>query len=108
MKLVLAIEYLSLKPFAFLVFLGGYNGSKILDKIVDVLMRRRILRKCDCFLLNRGFYAYEQCTDGLLKYVFVPLIFQKKKFKLEWVLNSVQLTLDFFNEKTRRVKEKIQ
>jgi len=59
MKLVLAIEYSSLKPLAFLVFPGGPSDSKIFDKIVDELMRRRILRKGDMFVLDKGFYAYK-------------------------------------------------
>jgi hypothetical protein len=85
MKLVLAIEYPSLKPLAFFVFPGGPSDSKIFDKIVAVaeLMRRRILRKGDMFVLDKGFYAYKHYTDGLLKYDIIPLIFPRKNFKIE-------------------------
>jgi hypothetical protein len=96
MKLVLAIEYPSLKPLAFLVFPGGPSDSKIFDEIVAELMRRKILRKGDSFVLDKGFYAYKHYTDGLLRYGIVPMIFLRKNFKLEKVLNSIQLTLDFF------------
>jgi len=41
--------------------------------------------------------------DGLLRYDIVPLIFPRKNFKLEKVLNSIQLTLDFFNDKAYRI-----
>ena len=83
MKLVLAIEYPSLKPLAFFVFPGGPSDSKIFDKIVAELMRRRILRKGDMFVLDKGFYAYKHYTDGLLKYDIIPLIFPRKNFKIE-------------------------
>ena len=71
-------------------------------------MRRKIIRKGDFFVLNKGFYAYKHYTDGLLRYGIVPLIFSRKNFKLEKVLNSIQLTLDFFNDKAYRIKKKIQ
>ena len=41
MKLVLALEYPSLKPLAFLVFPGGPSDSKIFDEIVAELIRRK-------------------------------------------------------------------
>ena len=103
MKLVLAIEYLSLKPLAFLVFPGGPSDSKIFDIIVAELMRRRILRKGNFFVLDKGFYAYKHYTDSLLKYGIVPLIFPRKNFKLRKVLKSIQLTLDFFCDKAYRI-----
>ncbi len=71
-------------------------------------MRRRILRKGDMFVLDKGFYAYKHYTDGLLKYDIIPLIFPRNNFKIEKVLNSIQLTLDFFCDKTDRIKMKIR
>ncbi len=108
MKLLLALEYPSLKPLAFLVFPGGPSDSKIFDKIVVELLRRRILRRGDFFVLDKGFYAYKHYIDSLLKYGIVPVIFPRKNFNLGKVLNSIQLTLDFFNDKAYRIKEKIQ
>jgi hypothetical protein len=108
MKLVLALEYPSLKPLAFLVFPGGPSDSKIFDEIVAELMRRGILNKGDFFVFDKGFYAYRHYTDCLLKYRIVPLIFPRKNFKLERVLNSIQLTLNFFYDKPDHIKKKIQ
>jgi hypothetical protein len=108
MKLAFAMEYPSLKPLAFLVFPSGPRDLKIFDKIVTELIRRRKLRKGDYSLLDRGFCAYRHYTDGSLKYGIVPLIFLRKKFKLEKVLNRIQLTLNFFNDSPRRVKDKIR
>ncbi len=66
------------------------------------------MRKDDFLVLYRGFYAYKHYTDDLLRYGIVPMIFPKKNFNLEKVLNSIRLTLNFFNDKAYRIKEKIQ
>ena len=91
---------------AFLVFPGGPSDSKIFDKIVVELMRRRILRKGDMFVLGKGFYAYKHYVDDLLNYGIIPLIFSMKKIKIKKALNSIQLILDFFCDKTDRIKMK--
>jgi hypothetical protein len=44
--------------------------------IVNELMRRRVMRKGDMLVLDKGFYAYYRYTDGLVKYGILPLIFQ--------------------------------
>jgi hypothetical protein len=81
MKLVFAMEYHSLKPLAFLVFPGGPSDSEIFDEIVSELIRRRILRKGDSFILDKGCYAYRHYIEGLIVYGIVPLIFLRKKFQ---------------------------
>jgi hypothetical protein len=106
MKLVLAVEYLSLKQLAFLVFPCGPSDLKIFDKIVAELMRLRIIRKGDMFILDKGFYVYKHYTDDLLKYGIIPLIFSRKNFKIKKALNRIQLTLDFFCDRTDHIKMK--
>jgi len=71
-------------------------------------MRCKILSKGDSLVLDKGFYAYRHYIEGLIEYGIVPLIFPRINFKLETVLNYVQLTLEFFNDKLSRVKDKIQ
>jgi len=94
---------------AFLVFPGGpTSDSKIFDEIVTELMRRKILRKGDSLVLDKGFYAYRHYIEGLTEYGIVPLIFPRIDFKLEEVLNYIQLTLYSFNDRLSRVKEKIR
>ena len=67
-KLILALEYPSLKPLGFLIYSGSPNDSKLFDPIVNELMRRRVLRKSDILVFDKGFYAYYHYTDGLVKY----------------------------------------
>lgn len=107
MKLVLAIERQYLKPLAFIVFPGGPSDSKIFDRIVTELIRRRILRKGDTVICDKGFYAYKHYVDCIRTYGIVPLIFPRKNFKLWKVVRGIQLALDFFNDKKDRLKKKI-
>ena len=58
--------------------------------------------------IDKGFCAYKHYTNGLLNYDIIPLIFPRKNFKIEKVLNSIQHTLDFFCDKTDRIKMKIR
>ncbi len=106
-KLILAIEYPSLKPLAFLLYPGSPNDSTLFDHIVNELMRRRVLRKGDMLVLDKGFYAYYHYADGLVKYGILPLIFPRKNFKLGKVLNGVIPTLEFYLDKPNRIQEKL-
>jgi hypothetical protein len=51
------IEYPSLKPLGFLLYPGSPNDSKLFDDIVNELLRRRVMRKGDTVVLDKGFYA---------------------------------------------------
>ena len=106
-KLILAIDYPSLKPLGFLLYSGSPNDSKLFDNIVNELMRRKVMRKGDMLVLDKGFYAYYHYTDGLVKYGILPLIFPRKNFKLGKVLNGVIPTLEFYSDKPNRIQEKL-
>ncbi len=106
-KLLLAIEHPSLKPLAFLLYPGSPNDSKLFDGIVKELMRRRVMRKGDILVLDKGFYAYYHYTDGLVKYGILPLIFPRKNFKLGKVINGIVPTIDFYMDKPNRIQGKL-
>ncbi len=106
-KLVLAIEHPSLKPLAFLLYPGSPNDSKLFDDIVNELLRRRVMRRGDILVLDKGFYAYYHYTDGLVKYGILPLIFPRKNFKLGKVLNGTVPPLEFYMDKPDRIQEKL-
>ena len=77
------------------------------DNIVNELLRRRVMRKGDMLVLDKGFYAYYHYTDGLVKYGILPLIFPRKNFKLGKVLDGVIPTLEFYLDKPNRIQEKL-
>ncbi len=42
----------------FLLYPGSPNDSTLFDKIVNELIRRRVMRKGDMLVLDKEFYAY--------------------------------------------------
>lgn len=62
-KLILAIYHPSLKPLGFFLYPGSPNDSKLFDDIVNELIRRRVMKKGDILVLDKGFYAYYHYTD---------------------------------------------
>lgn len=106
-KLILGIDYPSLKPLGFLLYPGSPNDSTLFDNIVNELIRRRVMKKGDILVLDKGFYAYYHYTDGLVKYGILPLIFPRKNFKLNKVLNGVIPTFEFYLDKPNRIQEKL-
>lgn len=106
-KLILAIDYPSLKPLGFLLYSGSPNDSTLFDHIINELSRRRVMRKGDILVLDKGFYAYYHYTDGLVKYGILPLIFPRKNFKLGKVLNGIVPPLEFYLDKPNRIQNKL-
>jgi hypothetical protein len=91
----------------FILYPGSPNDSMLFDRIVNKLIRRRVMRKGDMLVPDRGFYAYYHYVDGLVKYGILPLIFPRKNFKLGNVLNGVIPTLDFYLDKPNRIQKKL-
>jgi hypothetical protein len=106
MKLVLAISYPSLKPLGFLVYEGSPGDARIYDDIAGELLRRRVLRKGDTLVLDKGFYSYMNYTVGIARCKVVPLIFPRKNFSLDKALGRMSYPLEVFNGRRNYVEEK--
>jgi hypothetical protein len=74
-KMTLAIEKRSCKPLAVLIYPGSPNDTKIFDDILSELKRRKILKKWQLILADRGFYSLKNYLIGINKYKIVPLLF---------------------------------
>ena len=106
MKMVLAVSYPDLKPLAFLVYEGSPGDAKIFDDILEDLLRRRVLRKGDTFVLDRGFYDLMHYVEGIARYGIIPLVFPKKSFKLSRALGRISYPLEVFMLKPGHAVEK--
>ena len=80
MKLTFAIDKKTLRPLAFMIHPGCPSDIVIFSEILDNLKRRRILRKMDKILLDRGYYSYDNYAMAIQKYQVIPLIIRKKGF----------------------------
>ncbi len=78
MKLTLVLEYPSLKPLLFLLHPANRHEARIFKEVMDQLKRRRIIRKGDVVITDKGFYAYKNYLIGIT-YRIVPLTFPRSK-----------------------------
>jgi len=97
-KMTLAIDYETCRPLAILMHQGCPNDTKIFDDMLFELKRRRILKKGQLIICDRGFYSLENYLIGINKYKIVPFLFPKKKPSLITLIERIQNPLDYFDE----------
>jgi len=107
-KATIVIEHRSAMPVAILIHSGAPHDSKIFNEIMENLRKRRIIRKKDIIIFDRGYYKYENYQIGISKYKIVPLIFPKEKFKLQKLKDKLTYPLRVFkNKKTENQAKKL-
>ena len=95
-KLTLAIEYPSLKPLCFHLHRGSPHDAPLFDDIVLELRKRRIARIGDLIVCDKGYYSFRNCTHGIREFKIVPLIFSKKNFNREKLMQNLSYPLSIF------------
>ncbi|OPY22660.1 MAG: Transposase DDE domain protein [Methanobacterium sp. PtaU1.Bin097] len=100
-KMTLAVEHETLRPLAILIYPGSPNDTKIFDEMMFELKRRRLLRKGQLVITDKGFYSACNYLIGINKYKIVPLIFPKKKPTLEVLKDKITNPLDYFDYKNK-------
>jgi hypothetical protein len=106
MKLTFAIDKKTFKPLAFIVHPGCPSDTIIFSEIMDELKRRRIVRKMDKVLLDRGYYSYANYALAIQKHQVIPLIIPKKGFSISKLEKLVPYSLFWFG--TKEGEEKIK
>lgn len=76
-KATVVIEHDSAMPVAILIHSGAPHDSKIFDSILEELQKRRIIRKNDTIIFDKGYYSYQNYQIGINKYKIVPSFFPK-------------------------------
>ena len=105
-KATIVIEHKSTLPVAILIHSGAPHDTKIFNEIMENLHKRRIIRKKDTIIFDRGYYKYENYQIGISKYKIVPLIFPKEKFKLQKLKDKLTYPLRIFKDKKTETKAK--
>jgi len=112
-QMTLAIEKETLRPLAILIHSGSPHDTKIFDEMMHELQKRRLIRKRQIIICDRGFYSAMNYLIGINKYHVVPFIFPKKKPPLEKLKDKIINPLDYFdiNNKSgdlyKRLREKL-
>ena len=98
-KATIVIEQKSGLPVAIITHSGAPHDSKIFSEIIENLRKRRIIRKNDTIIFDRGYYSYINYQIGISKYKIVPLIFPKENFKIQKLNDKLTYPLRVFNNK---------
>ena len=105
-KSTIVIEYESAMPVAILIHSGAPHDSKIFTEIMENLKKRRIIRKGDIMIFDKGYYKYENYQIGISNYKIIPLIFPKENFKLQKLDDILTYPLQVFKNKKQETKTK--
>ena len=60
------------------------------------LKKRRVIRKGDVVIADKGYYSYKNYLSGITRFRIVPLIFPRKNFSLSRALGLLSYPLDVF------------
>ena len=94
-------------PVAIIIHAGAPHDSKLFSEIMENLRKRRIIRKNDTIIFDRGYYSYKNYQIGISKYKIIPLIFPKENFNIQKLNDKLTYPLQVFNDKKteKRVKK---
>ena len=76
------------------------------SKILPILQRKKIIRKGDCILMDRGYCSYENYKIALQKFHVIPLILTRSKFNKEKLESMLNYPLHLFHAKSNLKKVK--
>ncbi|WP_321421793.1 transposase [uncultured Methanobacterium sp.] len=98
-KLTIALDYDTCQPLTMLFHRGAVHDSKIYLEILADLKRRRILKKGDLILADKGYFSFKNYRIGLMDYKIVPLIRPKKNTRKDKVFSQFNYPLELFKAK---------
>ena len=105
-KATVVSDYDSMNPVCILVHSGAPNDAKLFEEILENLQKRRIIRKGDTLIFDKGYYSYKNYQIGISKYKIIPFIFPKEKFSRTRLDDILTYPLAVFNKTKRIMKEK--
>jgi len=105
-KATIVIEYESTMPVAILIHTGAPHDSTLFVEIMEDLRNRRIIRKGDTIIFDKGYYSYKNYQTGISNYKIIPLIFPKDNFKIQKLDDILTYPLRVFNDKKQETKIK--
>ena len=105
-KATFVLDYDSMTPVAILFHSGAPNDAKLFEEIMKELHRRRIIRKQDTLIFDKGYYSLTNYQIGISKYQIVPLIFPKKFLNIKHLDDVLSYSLNIFKNKKQLNKNK--
>ena len=108
-KVTVVLNEKTMAPVSILIHSGAPNDSKIFDEVLQNLQKRRIIKRKDIILFDRGYYGYKNYQIGINKYRIVPIIFPKESYKEEKLKGQMSYPMEVFskNKNTEDLKKDI-
>lgn len=108
-KVTVVLNEKTMAPVSILIHSGAPNDSKIFDEVLQDLQKRRIIKRKDIILFDRGYYAYKNYQIGINKYRIVPIIFPKESYREEKLKGQMSYPMEVFskNKKAKELKKDI-
>ncbi|MGA2676782.1 MAG: transposase [Methanobacterium sp.] len=97
-KLTIAMDYDTCQPLTMLFHRGAVSDTKIYLEILADLKRRRILKKGDLILADKGYFSFKNYRNGLMNYKIIPLIRPKKNTRKDRVFSQFNYPLELFKK----------
>ena len=105
-KATVIIDYDSMNPVSILIHSGAPNDAKLFDEIMENLQKRRIIRKGDIIIFDKGYYSYKNYQLGISKYKIVPFIFPKDNFNKTKLNDQLSYPLQVFKKIKKLLAQK--
>jgi len=105
-KITLVLDYNTKIPVYFMIDRGSPNDATIVERILPILQKKKIIRKGDRILMDRGYYAYDNYKIALQKFHVIPLILTRNKFNKIKLENILDFPLHLFHAKSNLKKVK--
>ena len=102
LKLSLVLDCKTMQPLAMLLHEGSPNDAKIFSEIMYELKRRRILRKGDRIIFDKGYFSKENYQIAIVDYESAVLIFPRGKNPLQSVFDYVSYPLECFTGENKK------
>ena len=108
-KVTVVLNEKTMTPVSILIHSGAPNDAKIFDEVLQNLQKRRIIKRKDIILFDRGYYGYKNYQIGVNKYKIVPIIFPKESYKEEKLKGQMSYPIEVFsrNKKAKELKKDI-
>ena len=104
-KVIIVLDYKTKMPVYFMVESGSPSDTKMVGKILPILRRKKIIRRGDPILFDRGYYSYQNYKLALQKYKVIPLILIKEKFDKKKLKDMLSFPLEVFKNKKKNIKK---
>ncbi len=84
-------------PVYFMIDRGSPNDTTMVSKILPILQRKKIIRKGDCILMDRGYYSYENYKNCIAEISYNSINPAKIQIQQRKVRINVKLSITFIS-----------